>query len=169
MSNWSVFSLISGCIQDFFNQIFLLPLAKKMQMFIRTREEHQRNMMQTTSKISWNRLQIWLEIVQGTFWRRSGASWGAQGVPDRNLGVKNWFVGPPLDPLIGLIFLVLVIAKLIWFCVWFLYVFWSDFAFIFGDHNASKRGAQLENVCFWFWAFRERESAIMEVLGLHNR
>ena len=43
-------------------------------------------------------------IVQGTLWRRSGAAWGAQGVPEENLGAKNWFVGPPLDPFRDLIF-----------------------------------------------------------------
>ena len=54
-------------------------------------------------------------IVQGTLWRRSGAAWGAQGVPEGILGTKSWFVGPPLDPLRGLIFGVFFDVKTVCF------------------------------------------------------
>ena len=43
---------------------------------------------------------------------RSVAAWGAQGVPEGNLGAKNWFAGPPLDPLMGLFFGVFVDVKI---------------------------------------------------------
>ena len=62
-------------------------------------------------------------ILQGTLWRRSGAAWGAQGVPEENLGAKSWFVGPPLDPLMGFMFGVFVDVETICFCI----DFWKQF------------------------------------------
>ena len=91
--------------------------------FIRKLVGNQRQSDLKTSKILSNRLQIRTKIVQGTYWRPSGAPWGAQGVPDWILGVKSWFVGPPLDPQMGSIFRLIFNVK----CIIFLFDFWMYF------------------------------------------
>ena len=88
------FMMYSGVLQS--NICF--ANCRKDPFFIWKLVGNQRQNDLKTIKISWNRLQIRSKIVQGTFWRPSGAPWGAQGVPDWILGVKSWFVGPPLDP-----------------------------------------------------------------------
>ena len=52
---------------------------RKSAFSIRTLLENPRQMMQIrlTNHVGW--VQIRSKIVQGTFWRRSGAPWGAQG------------------------------------------------------------------------------------------
>ena len=101
----------------------------------------------------------------GDFWRRSGASRGAQGVPDRILGVKSWFVGPPLD---WWGFRVFFNAKLVWFVVWFLEAFWSDFATIL-DSKMHPTVGQNWKMCVSDFERLVYASSIMEILGLQNR
>ena len=79
----------------FFRSNICFATRRQDAFFSRKRVETQRNYDAKTIKISWNRFHIRSEIVQGTLWRRSGASWGAQGVPDWILGVKSWFPWTP--------------------------------------------------------------------------
>ena len=118
--------------------------------FIRKLVGNQRQNDLKTIKISWNRLQIRTKIVQGSFWRPSGAPWGAQGVPDWILGVKSWFVGPPLDPQMGSIFRLFFNAKFIWFFVGFLDAFWKDFASILEAKMHPKWGQKWKTCVFDF-------------------
>ena len=88
------FGIYSGFVQSdvcFANRRKSVFVFKKKGRTSKERDAKRTN-------IWWNRVQIQPKTVHGTFWRRSGASWGTQGVPDRILGVKSWFVGPPLVP-----------------------------------------------------------------------
>ena len=155
----------SGFVQSYIR----FPNRRKDVFYIRKRLDNQRNNDAKTTKITWNRRHIRPQFVQRTFWRRSGASWGAQGVPDRILGMKSWFVGPLSGPPDGVHFSWFVQCRirlnfrlisghiLEWFCIHFR-----------GQHG-SQNWSEMENVCFCFWASRWCDSLILEVLGVQNR
>ena len=150
--SWFLDAFRSSSIKYLFCQL------QKRSIFIRKWVGNQRNNDLKTINILWIRLQIRSKIVQGTFWRPSGAPWGAQGVPDWILGVKSWFVGPPLDPQMGSIFRPFCQCKIhLIFCCFFGCIL-EGFCIHFESKNASKMGSEMEHVCFLFWASRVGES-----------
>ena len=142
--SWFLDAFRSSSIKYLFCQL------QKRSIFIRKWVGNQRNNDLKTINILWIRLQIRSKIVQGTFWRPSGAPWGAQGVPDWILGVKSWFVGPPLDPQMGSIFRLFFNAKFIRFFVGFLDAFWKDFASILKAKMHPKWGQKWNTCVFCF-------------------
>ena len=149
---WIFVSLFSW-LRDAFRSSSIKHLfanCRKDPFFIRTWVGNHRKHYWKTIKISWNLFQNRSKIVQGTFWRPSGAPWGAQGVPDWILGVKSWFVGPPLDPQMGSIFRFFFNAKFIWFFVGFLDAFWKDFASILEAKMHPKWGQKWKTCVFCF-------------------
>ena len=103
-----------------------------------------------TVKNAYNLDHIWPEIVQGTLSGRSGPVWAAQGVPGTVLGVKSWFVGPPLDAQMGALFRDFFNAKFACFFVCFLNAFRDEFASILYPKMQSKVSQKWKTCIFEF-------------------
>ena len=153
------FSLISGFIQDFCqSNICFVKHQQDVIVYLKMDRHSEKNdaktltYHETGSKFS-------IKIVQGTLWRRSGASWGAQGVLGRILGMKSWFVGHRWTSWWGQMFDFLSVQQSSDFCLIFGCIL-EWFCTHFGSQPASKMGSEIENVCFWFWASRVSESSI---------
>ena len=109
-----------------------------------------RKTRQKTFQEAYNLDHIWREIVQGTLSGRSGPVWGAQGVPGAVLGVKSWFVGPPLGALMGALFHDFFNAKVACFFVCFLNAFRDEFASILCPKMHSKVSQKWKTCIFEF-------------------